>query len=170
MMNTTMAKTIYDLANQFSGSKYVNWTICVRAIKAVREKSLEGLCEPITYETIDATFKKVEYTMDSKQVENRLKEIGLYQLITSNLTKVTPEFREMLDKELIGSFGHAEVEGEIRKRAIEAVEQGNIQPLIKAIDMEWRNGSCVMSEDAVMKKLYEKGILQLVVNEISKQK
>ena len=168
MMNITLVKTIHGMSKQFSGSKAVNLQIEVRCFEAIRTKSMNGFCDPIKYVTIGSDFETVEYTMESDKVEARLKEIGLYQLVEKNSSKVTSQFEKNLNKLLLGSFGYAEVEGEIRKRAFEAVEQDNMEPLKQGVDMEWRNGSCLMSADAVEAKLKEKGIWQLVQSEISK--
>lgn len=172
MMNFGFVKAIHNQAQQFSQSKSVNATVTARCLKAIGVDSMEGLCAPIQIKSYNEKFEVVTLVMEPAEVEKRLKECGLYQMVEGIMAtlKVTSEFTQLLDSLLMCSFGSAEVEGEIRKRAIEAVEQGTMEPLMKRIDMQWRNGECIMSAEAVMARLHEKGIWQLVQSEIKKQK
>lgn len=161
-----IARIIYDMTKLFSENEEVNRVIYVRFLEALRKKSVDGLCDCITFETIDGKSN----SMQSDEVEKRLRELGIYQLVAASIDGIPTPFYEALDALLLGSFGYAEVENEIRKRAVEAVDKGCMEPLMREIDMEWRNGECALTREEVIAKLKEKGIWQLAASEISKQK
>lgn len=156
-----IARLLYDMTMLFSESEEVNKVIYVRCLGALRKRAAEGLCDCITVGT---------NSMQSDEVEKRLKKLGIYQLVVASIDGVPIPFYEALDALLLGSFGHAEVENEIRRRAVEAVDKGCMEPLMREIDMEWRNGECALTREEVIAKLKEIGIWQLTASEISKQK
>lgn len=165
MNNTANATTaIFKLSKDFSDSMEINTLVRARCIKAVMTKSMDGLCKEIELKT----WKNSVVKMSSEEIEAKMKEAGLWQVVTNAMTRVTPTFTRTLDYLLLCSFGYSEVESEIKKRSIEAVETGSMEPLKRSIDMVWRNGHCRMSAEDVEKRLKEKGIWQLVEKEIKK--
>lgn len=170
MMNTTITQAIHIMSTQFSGNEAIDEYVCKRCIDAVSKGSVDTLCDKITLITLVGNCEEVIYTMGPEKVETRLKEIGLYQLVTVAVSCTPSKFYEKLGILLLSSFGCAEVENEIRKRAIEAVNKGCMEPLMKEINIEWRDGEYFLNGEDVIAKLKEKGIWQLVADEISKQK
>lgn len=166
MMNDT---AIFYLYSRFSESEYVNTQIYFRCREALKKKSVDGLCDSITYNTVNNGVK-TPHTIEAFEVEARLKSIGLYQLVISMINGITTEFYEILDELVVGSFGWAEVENEIRIRAIEAIDKRCMEPLMKEVNMEWRNGVCTLTSEEVIEKLKENGIWQFIAAEIIKRK
>lgn len=163
-------RVLNDMTKYFSESEEANRVVYVRCLGALRKGNVDGLCKPIVVESNDGDANKTSYVMQSSEVERRLKENGIYQLIVASINGVEDPFCENLDMLLLGSFGYAEVENEIRRRAVEAVDKGCMEPLMRELNMEWRNGKYTLSSEGVIAKLKETGIWQLTAAEISKQK
>jgi hypothetical protein len=168
MLNLETSRTIMKMAKGFSEYFEINALMSARCIKAATTRSDADLCKEVE---VRCWTKEKEWRimrMSSGEVEVRLKETGLWQVVQNAMTNVSPAFVRILDSMLIGSFGYAEVESIIRKRAIEAVEKRSMDPLYKGINTDWRNGSFDMEKDDVVERLKEKGIWQIVENEIKK--
>lgn len=163
-------RVLYDMTKCFSESEEANRVVYVRCLGALRNGTCDGLCKPIIIESNDGDANKTSYVMQSSEVEDRLKENGIYQLIVASIAGVSEPFGENLDMLLLGSFGYAEVENEIRRRVVEAVDKGCMEPLMRELNMEWRNGKYILSSEGVIAKLKETGIWQLTANEINRQK
>lgn len=164
-LNFQLNGTLFKMVKGFSEYVEVNTLMYGRCTMAVAKRSVDDLCKEI-YIKVYRKRKLTEVTMSSSEIEERLKEIGLWQVIIKAITKASPEFIRALNCLLLGSFGHAEVEEVVRRRALEAVEKQSMDPLYQDIDIEWRNGTFKLTADEMKKSLMENGIWQLVEKEI----
>ena len=165
MLNFQINGMVSKTVKGFSKYLEVNSLMHGRCMLAIANRSMDGLCKEIEMKVLRGT-KLVEVEMDSDEIERKLKEIGLWQIVANSVTRVTPEFIQGLNHLLLGSFGYAEVETIVRRRAYEAVEKQSMDPLYQEIDTAWRNGEFKATADEMKERLMATGIWQLVEREI----
>lgn len=165
MLNFQLNGTVLKMVKDFSEYAEVNTLMYGRCMLALTNRSMDGLCKEIDMKVLRGK-KLTEVELSSEQIEEHLKKIGLWQIIANAITKATPEFKRALDHLLLGSFGYAEVEDVVRRRALEAVEKQSMDPLYQEIDTAWRNGEFKATANEMKEALMATGIWQLVESEI----